>query len=135
MLGPGTNRLPVVYAGNVARAIVTVLGGRGAGGTFNLSEDEPLTQRGLLEGLSRGMGRKPRIISIPAPLIRAGADLTSWIGGSVPGLKGLSLERVARLGLGDNPYPVGLARKILEWTRHVSHDEALRRTAQWLNGA
>lgn len=131
MLGPGANRLPVVYAGNVARAMMTLLCGRGMGDTFNLSEDEPLTQRALLEGFLRGLGKKPRLVPIPSLLIQAGADITSWVGASLPGLKGLSLQRVARLGLGDNPYPADHAREILGWTEHVSHEEALRRTAQW----
>jgi nucleoside-diphosphate-sugar epimerase len=134
MLGSGKNLLPVVYAGNVARGIMSVLSGRGVGQTFNLSEDEPLTQRALLEGFARGLGRRPRLVSIPAVLIRAGVDITSRLDGSVPGLKGLSLERVARLGLGDNPYPADHARKVLTWTDHVPHEEALRRTAQWWLG-
>jgi nucleoside-diphosphate-sugar epimerase len=132
VLGPGSNRLPIVYAGNVARAIVSVLSGRGVGGIFNLSEDEPITQKDLLGGLARGFGRRPRFASIPAALIRTGANVTARVGGSVPGLKGLSLERVARLGLGDNPYPADHARDVLGWTDHIPHEEALRRTAQWL---
>jgi len=131
LLGSGSNRLPVVYAGNVARAIVSVLSGLGRGGIFNLSEDNPLTQRGLLEGFARGLGREPRLVSIPGALIRAGADIASWVGGSVPGLKGLSLERIARLGLGDNPYPADRARDVLDWNDHIPHEDALRRTAQW----
>lgn len=131
MLGPGTNRLPVVYAGNVARAIMTLLSGKGRGDTFNLSEDYPLTQRELLQGFARGLGRDPRLFPIPAALIRVGANITSWLGASLPGLKGLSLQRVASLGLGDSPYPADHARQVLNWTDHVPHEEALRRTAQW----
>jgi len=131
LLGDGRNRVPVVYAGNVARGIVTILVGRGAGGTYNLSEDEPLTQRGLLGGFARGLGRDPRFLSIPARAIRTAADLTSWVGGALPGLKGLSLSRVAQLGLEDNPYPAGLAHEALDWTDHTPHLRALEGTAHW----
>jgi len=131
LLGDGTNRVPVVYAGNVAAGIEAVLTGRGVGGTYNLSEDEPLTQRDLLGGFARGLGREPNFVSVPEAAVRAGADLASWVGGSFPGVTGLSLERVAQLGLDDNPYPSDLARDELGWTDHVPHEEALARTARW----
>ena len=132
LLGGGTHTVPVVYAGNVAEALVRALDGAGAGGVFDLGMDRPLTQRELLEGLARGLGRKPRILPTPAPLVRAGARLADALGLTIPGARDLSFSRVARLALGDNPYPSERARSVLGWAPSHDHPSALRRTAEWI---
>ena len=76
--------------------------------------DYPLTQRELLDGLARGLGRSPTFICLPAALVRAVASVADGVSFMVPGLRGLSGARVTRLGLGENPYPsqrgTGMAR-------------------------
>lgn len=132
LLGDGTNTVPVVYAGNVADALLRALDGPGAGGVFNLSRDHPLTQRGLVEGLAAGLGRSPRLLPVPAPVVRAGARLGDRLGLEIPGARDLSLSRVARLALEDNPYPSERARRVLGWAPPHEHPAALRRTGEWI---
>ena len=132
LMGRGDNSVPVVYAGNVAAGVASALDGRGAGSAFNLAVDFPLTQRELLEGLARGLGRSPTFVSLPAALVRAVANVADRASFVVPGLRGLSGARVARLGLGDNPYASQRAREWLGWRPSVSHESALRRTGRWL---
>jgi nucleoside-diphosphate-sugar epimerase len=132
VLGHGNNTVPVVYAGNVAAGVASALDGRGSGSAFNLAMDYPLTQRALLEGLARALGRAPTLVGLPAGLVRGAARLVDGASFAVPGLRGLSGARVARLGLGENPYPSQRARDRLGWRPTVPHEAALQRTGQWL---
>ncbi|MBI4538549.1 MAG: NAD-dependent epimerase/dehydratase family protein [Gemmatimonadetes bacterium] len=132
LLGNGRNTLPVVYAGNVAAGVLAALSGRGMGRAFNLAFDYPLSQRELLEGLARALGRQPRFITVPAWLVGAIARAGDALGAAVPGAAELPLRRIARLGLGENPYRSERARLELGWHPPCTHDDALVRTAAWL---
>ncbi len=132
LLGSGKNHLPVVYAGNVARAVLRALeDGRGRA-TWDVGLDHPVTQRGLLEGIAAGMERSPTFVPLPAGAVRLGADVLEKVGVSTPGAPHLPLGRVARLALDENPYPSRTIRRELGWDPPVSADEALRRTGRWL---
>ncbi|MDH5590658.1 MAG: NAD-dependent epimerase/dehydratase family protein [Gemmatimonadota bacterium] len=131
LLGPGDNPLPVVYAGNVATALLAVMeAGRGKT-TYNVALDHPISQRDLFGGIAAGMGRSPRMVSVPAGVVRNGAVLLERMRVGTPGAKHLPLTRVVRLALGDNPYPSIRIRVELGWTPAHTHHEALRRSARW----
>ncbi len=132
VMGRGDNTVPVVYAGNVAAGVVSALDGRGSGLAFNLAVDFPLTQRELLDGLSRGLGRTPTFVSLPAALVRALAQVADGASFMVPRVRGFSGARVARFGLGENPYTSQRARDWLGWQPPVPHEAALHRTGRWL---
>ncbi len=132
MMGRGDNTVPVVYAGNVAAGVASALDGRGSGHAFNLAVDYPLTQRELLEGLARGLGRSPTLFGVPAAMVWATARLVDGVRYMVPGSSGLAGARVARLGLGENPYSSQRARELLGWRPSVPHESALRATGRWL---
>ena len=132
LLGEGGNTLPVVYAGNAADAVTCVVA-RGSGSAlYNVGLDHPLTQRELVEGMARALGVRPRLVAVPASLVREGARLGRTLGLTVPGAGDLTLERVARLSLGDNPYRTERIRDELGWVPPFTHEEGLARTAAWL---
>lgn len=131
LFGPGDNTLPVVYAGNVADAIHLCLEAERGGETFDVGFDHPLTQRELFALLAVGLGRNARFVPIPAALVRTGADILSRLGVGTPGAPHLPLERVARLALGENPYPSRRIRSELGWEPRHRHDDALPRTGRW----
>jgi nucleoside-diphosphate-sugar epimerase len=132
LLGNGENALPVVYAGNVAVAIRLALEAGLGGETFDLGMDHPLTQRTLFRGLAAGLGRSPRLVSLPAALIRGTSGVLSRLGLGAPGAPHLPLERVVRLALGENPYPSRRAHDVLKWRPPYVHEPALLRTGRWL---
>ena len=132
VMGPGDNTVPVVYAGNVAAGVAAALDGRGAGSAFNLASDGPVTQRELLEGLARGLGRSPMFVPVPGALVRTAARLADVASSIVPGMRYVSGARAARLVLGSNPYESRRARDDLGWRPLVTHESALRRTGHWL---
>lgn len=132
LFGSGANTLPVVYAGNVASAIRLVLEAGRARETFDIGLDHPLTQRELMAYLALGLGRRPRFLSLPAGLVRAGVGVLSRLGVGTPGASHLPIERVARLALGENPYPSRRIRAELGWAPLHEHEKALERTGRWL---
>jgi 2-alkyl-3-oxoalkanoate reductase len=129
-LGPAHNTLPVVYAGNVASAIVLAVEAARGQETFDLGLDYPLTQRALLEGVAAGAGLRPRFIGLPVGLVRGTAWLLSRMGVTIPGARHVPLNRVVRLALGDHPYPSTRVREELGWEPPYEHQEALLRSAQ-----
>lgn len=131
LFGPGDNTLPVVYAGNVAGAMRLCLEAARGGEIFDVGMDHPLTQRQLFALLAQGLGRKPRFFRLPGPLVRGAATALSRLGVGTPGAGHLPLERVARLALGENPYPSRRIRSELGWEPAHSHDDALARTGAW----
>lgn len=132
LLGSGRNRVPVVYSGNVATATALALRAGRGGAVFDVGMDRPLTQRELLAGLARGLGRSPRLIPTPAGLVRSGADLLQKVGVSTPGAQHLPIARVARLALAENPHPSDRIRRELDWDPPHDHESALERTGRWL---
>lgn len=135
LLGAGDSTLPVVYAGNVASAVVDALSRGAAGGrAFVLGADVPLTQRRLLRGLARALGRTSRLVSLPEGLVRWGARLGDTLGLSVPGARQLALRRIVRLATTDNPYSSRRAREVLGWEPRYDAAEALERTGAWFRG-
>lgn len=132
VFGPGNNTLPVVYAGNVAVALRLALeAGRGLE-TFDIGLDHPLTQRELFSFLAEGLGRRPRLVGLPASLVSGVARTLVALGVRTPGAKHLPIDRLARLVLGENPYPSDRIRQELDWSPPHRHQDALRRVGRWL---
>jgi nucleoside-diphosphate-sugar epimerase len=100
--------------------------------TYDVGFDHPLTQRALLRGIARGMGRKPVLVPLPAALVRAGADVVGALGVSAPGAEHLPLGRVTRLAMADNPYRSRRIRDELGWDPPHRLEDALQRTGRWL---
>ncbi len=124
-IGPGTNRLSCVYAGNVATAVVAALGAPLAEfRAYNVTSDAPpaLSQREFFAAFAAALGRPIRPIRIPLPL--------------APLVLGLfTARRLARAGAtflaGENPYVDDRARAELGWRAATPAREAIGRTARW----
>ena len=132
LMGSGKTLFAAVYAGNAAEAVERALGEAGSGEVFNVTEDVPVTLRAIFEGLGRELGIQPYYVTVPAWLVRRGAELGDRRGWEIPWAAGLSLSRAARLALEDNPYPTRKARETLGWSPPFSLEEALGRTGKWL---
>jgi 2-alkyl-3-oxoalkanoate reductase len=128
----GRRTVPVVYAGNVARAIVRALREeRSVGRAYNLSDGEPITSRYLLETLARELGRRTRVVGVPAVPLRLAARTLDAAFRLLPGREVVSFRTGLERFLGDNPYDSARARQELGWTDLVPHADALARTAAW----
>ena len=124
-IGPGTNHLPCVYAGNVAAAIVAALKAPISGfRAYNVTIDAPppLTVREFLEAFAAACGVRLRFFRLPAKLARVAMGL--WTG---PALARAALSFIT----GENPYVTDRARAELDWTPPLTALEAIARTVRW----
>jgi nucleoside-diphosphate-sugar epimerase len=135
LFGPAENTLPVVYAGNVAAAIRLCLEAGRGDDAFDVGLDHTLTQHALFELLAEGLKRRPRFVHVPAGLVRGVAATLTRLGVGTPGAKHLPIDRVARLALGENPYPSRRIREVLGWTPPHRHQDALPRAGAWYRSA
>ncbi len=137
LVGPGTNHLSCVYAGNVAAAVVAALHAppRAAGfRAYNTTRDAPpaLTQREYLAAFATAFGVRPVLLPVPIPLARLGA--AAWSAG----LRLVRPFRYAGLGrsavafaTGENPFAADRAVTELGWQPPYSTRDAIARTARW----
>lgn len=128
LIGPGTNHLPCVYAGNLAGAIVAALeGGAPPSGfrAYNITADAPppLEARQFLQAIADACAAHPRFLRLPVPVARVAIGL--WSG-----------PRLARAALafitGENPYPIDRAVTELGWRPALTTREAIARTVRWM---
>lgn len=128
----GHSTLPMVYAGNVADAIVAALErSESIGRAYNLTAERPLSVREILETFGRALGRVPRVISVPAALAISAAAVGDVILRVLPGFGQPALGRLARRLSRDDPYDTTRARRELAWRARVPPEDALARTAAW----
>lgn len=129
-VGPGDNRLPVVYAGNVAEACrLAAVRPEAAGRVFNVADDGELTQRRLLEEAAPG-----RVTFLPLPrgpveLAARAADRLAdlWPG---EGGRAVTARRVWFLAR-DNPFVSERVRSVLGWEPSISTLEGWKRSLAW----
>ncbi|HEY6785406.1 MAG TPA: NAD-dependent epimerase/dehydratase family protein, partial [Gemmatimonadales bacterium] len=135
-VGPGTNHLSCVYAGNVAAAALLALRTPAAGGrAFNTTDDGPEchTQRGFSDAFADALGIRVRRVRLPYPVARVAVDLWArWLTirspGKYPGVGASAVRFLAE----ENPFVAELARRELGWMPVTSPREAVRRTVTWL---
>ena len=134
-IGPGTNHLSCVYAGNVAAAIVAALGRRIPGfRAYNVTADAApaLTAREFTGMFAEALGVRLRRIPVPTWLARLGVRLwTRWLRLRDPqGYAGLGGAAVGFI-VGENPYTPARAQQELGWTPPFDTRTAIRRVVAW----
>jgi nucleoside-diphosphate-sugar epimerase len=130
-IGPGTNHLSCVYAGNVAAAIMAALGAQRPGfRAYNVTADAPpaLTQREFIGAFAEALGVRLRRIPIPILVARLGVRVwTGWLRFRDParyaGLGGAAVGFI----IGENPYSAARARAELGWVPPFDARAAIRR--------
>ena len=135
LVGPGTNHLSCVYAGNVASAILAALDAPVTPGfrAYNVTRDASplLTQREFFGALAEALGRRPFRVRVPVPLIRMGVAAWSVLMRLVlPGRYTALGNAAMSFILGENPYSVERIRTELGWTPPFDTRTAIRRSAR-----
>jgi nucleoside-diphosphate-sugar epimerase len=134
-IGPGTNHLSCVYVGNVASAILAALDAPARPGfrAYNVTRDAPplLTQREYFATFAATLGRRPRFVPVPIPVVRVGIAI--WTGV----FRLLRPDRYAGVGgsaisflLGENPYPIDRIRDELGWMPPFDTRTAIARSVR-----
>lgn len=132
-VGSGDNRLPLVYAGNVAEACLLAATREEAGGrVYNVTDDGGITQRRLIE-MAAPTGAT--LLTLP----RAPVELAARLSDGLASLAGGGDSRVwnaRRVWFLSRPDPF-VSRRIsreLGWHASVTTVEGWRRTLRWLRG-
>lgn len=128
LVGPGTNHLPCIYAGNVASAIVAALHRPSPGlRAYNVTRDagRPLTVREFMQAFADAAGVRIHLVRLPVSLARW--MLALWSG-----------PRLARAALsfmtGEEPYDTERIERELGWRPTVDTRTGITRTVRWLVG-
>jgi len=124
-IGPGTNHLSCVYAGNIAAAVVTALDAPVSGfRAYNVTSDAPPvpTQHEFLASFAAALGVRPVTIPIPERLAR----------GVMTVLTSRRLARAAAAFItGENPYVDERARRELAWRPPFTAASGVQRSVRW----
>jgi len=129
--GGGANTLSVVYAGNVAAAVLAALDRPAATGPFNITNDGAISLRGFLEGFASGLGVRLRPVKVPAGIAWAGARTLDGVVRLVrPQGPMTMLKGAVQFLADDNPYSSARAERVLGWRPVVPPVEAVERTGR-----
>jgi nucleoside-diphosphate-sugar epimerase len=132
LVGRGNNVLSVVYAGNVADAVIAALEDDAVTGSFNVANDGELTQREFLTAVGEAAGLRPRFMPVPVPLVTTfTVSYHSLCRLMRPRrYSGIALG-AARFMAADNPYSSDRAHRELDWRPSTQPAEAVRRSVSW----
>ena len=118
-LGAVSNRRSLIYAGNLADAIIRCLTHADAAGrTFLVRDGDDVSTPELIRRVSAALGRPARLFGVPAPLLRAAGRATG------------KSEIVARL-LDSLRVDDGQIRRDLDWAPPFTMAQGLDATAAW----
>ena len=122
-LGGIHNRRSLIYVGNLADAVVTVLEHPDAAGQTLLVQDgEPLSTADLVRAIAAALGRPARLIPVPRSLMALGAALT--------GMRAVFDRLAGTLTVDDGPI-----RERLGWRPPHDLASGLRATAEWFKAS
>jgi nucleoside-diphosphate-sugar epimerase len=131
--GDGRNRLPYVYAGDVAEAcLLAATSERAIGQAYNLVSDETVTQRDLFAAIAEEAGLTLPKRSLPTAVahgIALGLELSSVLGGRRwrPPMSRFGITLVAADYIED----ASKAQRELGWQARTPVREAVRRAVEW----
>ncbi len=133
ILGEGTNRLNVIYAGSIADcAITAALRADCNGEIFNASNDGAITQQEYFDLIARTIKAPPVTKKVPYKLAYRAGFVLEFIGHMTNSKKPPFITRYAVWLMGRRSYfSCEKARQKLGWKPLVSYEAGVPRTIQW----
>lgn len=137
LLGSGDNRIPLVYAEDVAEAVLLASESpRASGRTYFIVNDEPVTQGAYLRELAAALGVAASFRRVPYRLARALAAGAEWATRAAGRSGPPPLTRFGiRLMGGDARISIRRAREELGFSPRVGLREGIRRGVAWYRAA
>lgn len=133
MVGAGDNAMPLVYVSDLVAGLILALEHPDAiGQAYNLTNDQPMTQRELLETIATEVGARGPRLRVPFRLLYGAGYLAERLA-TVTG----SSRRppLTRLGVAffatENRYAIDKARRELGYEPRVPLADGVRMTARW----
>ena len=121
--GVDGNRRSLIYLGNLADALRRALvHGAAAGRTYLVRDSEDLSTAGLVRRIRRALRRPPRLVPVPAGVLRAALVVTG---------RRAAADRL----LGSLAVDSSRIDRELGWTPPYTLDQGLHATVNWYRGA
>jgi len=136
LIGPVTNPLRAIYAGEVARAaILAAETPRAEGEAYNLTDQGPITQAEYLSLWAKACNAPPIRKRRPYRVVYGAAFGLEAIGRITNRSHPRRITRYATWLMGrDLAYSTRKARESLGWTPRLTYAEAIERTVRWYDG-
>jgi nucleoside-diphosphate-sugar epimerase len=133
VVGVGSNALPLVYVSDAVQGILLALDhDRAVGQTYNIANDEPLTQQQFLETIAKEVGARPPRLHVPYHVLYAAGHAAEILATLTRRRHRPIITRLGAAFLGtDNRYAIDKARRELGYRPGVSLSEGIRLTADW----
>ncbi len=133
LIGDGTNRLNLTYAGNEAEGcILAATAERAVGEAYNLAADGVITQKEYINKIAECLGCPPVTKSVPYRVARSAAFLMELFGHMVGRKKPPLVTRYSVWLIGRRCFfSSEKARKELGWQPTVDYEEGIRRSVEW----
>jgi 2-alkyl-3-oxoalkanoate reductase len=133
LIGDGTNRLNLTYAGNEAEGcILAATSDRAVGEAYDLSNDGPITQGEYVNKIAACIGAKPVTRRVPYSVAKNAAFFLELFGHmfgrkTPPLVTRYSVWLIGRRCF----FSADKARQDLGWKATVGYDEGIERSVQW----
>lgn len=133
ILGPGDNRLNVVYAGNIAEAAINAAARPDCNGeAFNCSNDGAITQREYFDLLAKSIGVPPVTKHAPYRAAYFAGFILECIGHLFRSKKPPFITRYAVWLMGRRSFfSAEKARKMLGWKPTITYGVGVPMTVKW----
>ncbi len=133
IIGDGTNRLNLTYAGNEAEGcVLAATSEKAVGESYNLADDGEITQREYFNKIAECIGAKPVTKKVPRWLARHAAFYMELFGHmfgrkTPPLVTRYSVWLIARQCF----FSSEKARRELGWKATVAYDEGIEKSVKW----
>lgn len=133
LLGDGTNRLNLTYAGNEAEGCILAANSpKGVGQIYNLSDDGVITQEQYVNTIARCVGAKPITVKVPYGLAYRVGFLMELIGHAIGKKNPPMFTRYSAWLMGRRVFfSCEKARRELGWKPTVGYEEGIRQSVKW----
>lgn len=133
VVGDGGATLSVVHAANVAQAAVLAAASESAGGeAYNVANDFDVTVAGFFRLAARGLGRRVRLVSLPAPAARVAVAAATRVVALVRGPSaGAMIAASYDFATRGNPFSSDRAKRELGWRPEVRPEEGVPQAFAW----
>ena len=133
LIGDGSNRLNLTYAGNEAEgAILAATSEKATGQAYNLAGDGVITQAEYINKIAERLGCKPVAKKVPYPVVRSAAFLMELFGHAFRRKTPPLVTRYSVWLIGRKCFfSSEKARKELGWQPTVGYEEGIQRSVEW----
>ena len=133
---PGRGRFSVIEVGDLARALLA-LAGSGLCGSFEIDDGAAHghDHAGLAQAVGAALGRRVRMIALPAAALRLGAAIDTALARRRGALPRLSFDRARYLAHPDWVATPGAGLPPQLWQPQVGLADGVRTTAAWYRAA